>query len=277
MKSTQPSTVRPNINIPTVLAIACIAYLLTTALHEHGGHALTCLALGGRVRELNAFYVDCDYLRMSDMSIRLVALAGPIMSLLTGMIAFLALARLRAAAPYLRVWLWLVGSIGLMTATGYLLFSGVTGLGDFGVSRDGILYALTPEWLWRVVIIGLGVAGYALSMRASIRAMEIMIGGSGPSRVAHAQRLSLTSYIAGGLVSVVIGLFNPQGLMIVLISAGAASFGGTSGLAWGMQFMDRQRQSSQMPLQIAQSWGWIIAGIAVVLLYGVILGPSIRP
>ena len=107
--------------------------------------------------------------------------------------------------------------------------------------------------------------------------MEHLIGGSGPSRVAHAQRLSLTSYLAGGLVSVVIGLVNPQGLVIVLISAGAASFGGTSGLAWGMQFMDRQRQSSQPPLEIAQNWGWIIAGIAVVLLYGAIFGPSLRP
>ena len=40
-----------------------------------------------------------------------------------------------------------------MTAAGYLLFSGFTGLGDFGTSRDGALYLAQPEWLWRLALV----------------------------------------------------------------------------------------------------------------------------
>lgn len=210
------------------------------------------------------------------MRIRLVALAGPIVSLLLGVAALGAARRVAAGAAGAQLWLWLLGTIGLLTATGYMLFSGITGLGDIGVSRDGALYALTPEWLWRVVVTALGAAGYALSVRASIRCMEQIIGGSGPGRVARAQRLSLTSYLTGGLVSVLIGLLNPLGLVIVLTSAAAATFGGTSGLAWGMQFMRRSHETAQPPLQIGRSWGWIAAGVAVVALYGAIFGPSVR-
>ncbi|HKI44460.1 MAG TPA: hypothetical protein VKA08_03905 [Balneolales bacterium] len=31
---------------------------------------------------------------------------------------------------------WLLGSIGLMSATGYLLFSGISGIGDFGTTPE---------------------------------------------------------------------------------------------------------------------------------------------
>jgi hypothetical protein len=110
----------------------------------------------------------------------------------------------------------------------------------------------------------------------SIRKMEDFIGGGGRNRVARAQRLALTSYLAGGLVSAVIGAFNPQGIVIVLISAAAASLGGTSGLAWEMQFMNRETQSSQVPFQLERHWGWIVAGVITILLYGIILGPSIK-
>jgi hypothetical protein len=94
--------------------------------------------------------------------------------------------------------------------------------------------------------------------------------------VSRAQRLALTSYLAGGLVSVIIGAFNPQGIVIVLISAVAASLGGTSGLAWEMQFMNREKQSSQAPFQLERQWAWIVAGVIIILLFGIILGPSIK-
>ncbi len=267
---------RPTMDTLTIIAIAGMVYVIATALHEHVGHALACFVLGGRITELNAFYVGCDYQTISDLSIRAVALAGPLLSLVTGILAFAALKRVASSSPHLKLWLWLLGSIGLMTATGYLLFSGVTGLGDFGVDRDGLLFNVSPEWLWRIVIFILGVVGYALSMRMSIREMGTLIGGSGRNRVVRAQRLALTSYVAGGLVSVLIGLFNPQGIVIVLISAAAASLGGTSGLAWESQFMDRKKQSAQLPFQLERQWLWVIASLIIVLVYGIVLGPSIK-
>lgn len=260
----------------TVVGIACVAYILATALHEHLGHAVACVALGGRLRELNAFYVDCDYQQMPDLSIRSVALAGPALSLLTGIVGLALFRQLRSGSASLRVFLWLVSSIAFMTAAGYLLFSGISGYGDFGVSRDGALYALAPEWLWRGLAVLLGIGAYALVVRGSVGAMEQIIGGDGRARVARAQRLSLTAYLTGGVVSVGIGLLNPLGIVIVLLSAGAASLGGTSALAWEMQWMDRQRQSAQPPLHLARSWAWIAVGLIVTVAYGALLGPSLK-
>lgn len=259
------------------MSISALAYLLATAVHEHLGHGAACVSLGGQLKEVGAFYVDCTYAGMGDLHIRLVALAGPLVSLLLGTLAFVAFRRVNPAAPHLRFFLWLLGGLGLMTATGYLLFSGLTGLGDFGTSRDGLLYQVTPPWLWRALLTGLGIAGYLLSVRVMLRGMENLIGGSGPNRVRRAQRLALSAYLTGAAVSILIGLLNPQGIFIVLISAAAASLGGTSALAWTMQFLDRERQTTQPPLHLPLRWNWIVAGLLFTLLYGLWLGPSLRP
>ncbi len=264
------------IDIATVAGIASIAYIFGVALHEYAGHALACTMLGGRVRELGAFYVDCDYQSIGDLAIRLVALAGPLVSLLVGVVAFYALGQIRQAPSPTKLLVWLLGSIGWMTATGYLLFSGVSGLGDFGTSRDGVLYNLRPEWLWRVGATVIGLVGYRVAMGKSVQGMEGFNGGSGIERIRRAQKLTLTSYLTGGLVSLLIGLFNPQGWVIVVTSAVAASFGGTSGLVWETSLMKRDRATGEEPLRIERAWQWIVAGVVAVILYALVFGPSIK-
>ncbi|MGH8611965.1 MAG: hypothetical protein ACREYF_07955 [Gammaproteobacteria bacterium] len=260
----------------TVIALSLLAYTLAVLSHEHLGHSLACWTLGGHLAELGAFYVGCQSANMPDLSIRLVALAGPIVSLITGAVVLLVLGRLPKAASHLRYWAWLFGTISLMTAMGYLLFSGITGLGDLGTSRDGALYLARPDWLWRLASVGLGGAGYALVIYLSLRKMDELIGGEGIQRVGQAQKLALTSYLTGSLMSVLIGLLNPHGLIIVLISAAASSLGGTSGLAWMMQLLDREKSSLAAPLPLERNWSWVIAGFVVTILYALILGPTVR-
>jgi hypothetical protein len=274
------SNSKPNnhvIDYLTVIAVSMLAYTLAVLLHEHLGHALTCVSLGGHPLELGAYYVNCDYATMPDISIRLVALAGPFVSLITGAVGLIILERIPPGASHLRYWVWLFGTISLMTASGYLLFSGITGLGDFGTSRDGALYLARPEWLWRVASAIIGAAGYVLVISLSLRKMDKLIGGEGSGRVAQAQKLALTSYLTGSMMAVLIGFLNPQGIVIVLISAAASTLGGTSGLAWMMQMLDRKKASSTPPLQLGRSWLWISMGFIVTILYAVILGPSLHP
>ncbi len=261
----------------TVIALSMLAYTLAVFLHEHLGHALACVSLGGHPAELGAFYVNCQYANMPDLSIRLVALAGPIVSLITGVVALLVLDRIPQGSSHMRYWAWLFGTISLMTATGYLLFSGFTGLGDFGTSRDGALFLARPEWLWRVASAVIGGASYALVITLSLRKMDKLIGGEGTMRVAHAQKLALTSYLTGVLMSVIIGFLNPQGIVIVLISAAASTLGGTSGLAWMMQMLNRKMTSSTSPLLLDRSWFWICTGFIVTILYAIIFGPTLSP
>jgi len=260
-------------DLPTLIAISLMAYVVETMLHELVGHGLTCAALGGHPSELGAFYVECRYGSMGDLGVRLVALGGPLASLISGALC-LWLAR-TAQQAHLRYLLWLMGTIGLLTATGYPLFSGISGLGDFGTSRDGALYQLSPEWLWRIGITVLGFAGYLLVVRLSLRAMDALIG-SGPDRVARARRLSLASYLSGAAMSVLIGLLNPHGLFVVLASAAASSLGGTSALAWMMYWMRRGDRPDDPPLQLKRSGAWLVAGVAVTLVYALVLGPTVR-
>jgi hypothetical protein len=156
------------------------------------------------------------------------------------------------------------------------LFSGVSGLGDLGTSRDGALYLARPAWLCRLALAVFGGAAYCLVIYLSLGRMDQIIGGEGNERVGRAQRLALTSYLSGGLMSVLIGLLNPQGFIIVIISAAASSLGGTSGLAWMMQLLDRSKSSPAAPLTLDRSWAWVIAGFGVTAVYAVVFGPTLR-
>ena len=119
----------------TLIAISALAYIVAVALHEHAGHTLACLLLGSHPQEVGAFYVQCDDAALGSLGVRIVALAGPIVSLLTGMVCFLFLRRRKNLPSTSYYFTWLLGSIGYMSATGYLLFSGVSGIGDLGTAR----------------------------------------------------------------------------------------------------------------------------------------------
>ena len=101
----------------TLIAISALAYITAAGLHEHLGHTLACILLGSHPTEIGAFYVNCDYTGMSDLSIRLVALAGPLVSLLLGLVSFSILRRRPPRSYAVYYFVWLLGSIALMAAT----------------------------------------------------------------------------------------------------------------------------------------------------------------
>ena len=261
----------------TLIGVSALAYVLAVALHEHLGHALACVALGSYPQELGAFYVECDDTRLSGFSIRLVSLAGPFVSLLTGLVCFTALRRLPHLAATRFYFVWLLGAIGLMEAAGYMMFSGASGQGDLGTTREGVLYGASPEWLWRAALFALGVLAYMRVMRSAVSAIAPRVTGSGAARIRVARLTALTSYLTGAAVSVIIGLFNPKGFVILLMSAMAASMGGTAGLLFMMQWLNRHRPAQGQGLYFGRNWAWVAAGAAATLLYGVIFGPTLRP
>ncbi len=261
----------------TLIAISALAYIIAVGLHEHLGHTLACFVLGSHPTEIGAFYVNCDYSGMSDLYIRLVALAGPVVSLLIGIAGFLILHRVPPRTSTFYYFVWLLSSLGFMSATGYLLFSGITGVGDFGISRDGLLYQAAPEWLWRAGLTIAGIVSYFLTVRISVREIDQRIGGMGRPRIRYARHLALTSYLTGAVVSIAVGLLNPHGLVIVALSAAASSLGASSGLLWMMQLLNRNQQVPMPGLIIERSWGWILLGSIITIVYALVLGPTLRP
>jgi hypothetical protein len=94
----------------------------------------------------------------------------------------------------------------------------------------------------------------------------------------RARVLTLVPYLAGGALYVIAGLLNPMSPVLVLISAAAASFGGTSALTWMTAPLHGSRypRSAAPPLSIPRSPAWIVAGLCVAVVYVGVLGPSIR-
>ena len=263
------------VDLLTLIALSAFSFMFATALHEHGGHALACTLLGGHVKELGAFYVDCSYESLSGMGNRLVALAGPLMSLIMGIIGVVVFERASKSNPQLKYFLWHFAVTNLMVAAGYVLFSGVAGIGDLGTGQYGVFYQAQPEWIVRVGLAMLGAASYYGVVRVAIRMMDTFIGGAGTERVNRAQMIALVSYLTGGVVAVLIGLLNPYGLVIVLVSSVASSLGGTSGMAWMMQLLDRQKDTGETPFSMGRSWGWIAVSAVFLLAYTLLFGPTI--
>lgn len=269
MNPTTPSTGR--VDWLTLVAVAALAYVLEVGFHEHAGHAAACVALGGRVAVFGAFYVECDYRAMGAAGIRLVAIAGPLASLLLGLLCARLLRGARTA--WARLFWWAMASVGLMTAFGYLLFSAVSGIGDLGTGDDGALHGVATPWLWRLAMLAVGYWLYDRSVVWSMRALAGVAGGR-EDRPRRVQRIALLCYLAGAATCIGIGLFNPEGFVIVLTSAAAASLGGTSGFAWGPP-RTRVGAGDTEPATFPRSWSWIVAGFAVALVYGAVFGPSI--
>lgn len=259
----------------TLVAVSVLAYVLAVALHEHAGHALACVALGSHPRELGAFYIDCDDSLLSANANRLVALAGPCASLLTGLVCLRGLAHVRAGASFYFV--WLLGCVSLLSAAGYPLFSGISGIGDFGTGTDGALAGVEPEAAWRILLAVLGAAGYGWAVRSCVHAIAPRASGTGRARIAAARKIALTSYFAGAAAYLAIGMLNPHGLVIVASSALASSMGGTSGLIWMMLLLDRSTNVPSPGLYFPRSGRWIALSCGVTLAYAWVLGPTIYP
>ena len=136
----------------------------------------------------------------------------------------------------------------------------------------------TPHAAFRLGLAVVGLAAYVGVVVLSLRELAPFLG-SGADRLRRAVILTVTPYLAGGLLYVAAGLPNPVGWKLVLISAAAASFGGTSALAWMAQLLRNETRFPPDPGDapaLPRSVPWLVAGVVVTLLFVFVLGPGIR-
>src|SRR5581483_3475507 len=181
---------------------------------------------------------------------KMISAAGCVANWLAAAAGLVAFRRRRTFAR------WLFTAINLMMPAGYLLFSGVMKVGDWvNVCRD------LPQAVWRPLFALAGAALYFLSVRFSAR----LIGEP-------LSRPATISYVTGGLLYCISGLFNPHGPLLIAISAAAASFGGTSGLMWFDEFVKEQ----PVTMLVQRSNAWLAAGAVAAVVFIGVFGPSLR-
>jgi hypothetical protein len=258
-------------DLPTLIAMAAIAGVLSTQIHEGLGHGGACVATGLPARAWGAFYFDCGLGTGPSRAAAIVEMAGSTMNLLLAALTALALRATPARQQGLRFFLWLVAAVNAMVWAGYFLFSGISGIGDWGVGDSGVLQGSEHPLLWRVVMTVGGLAAYTLITALAMRSLTGLTGGDDQGkRLAH--RLATASYLTIGVVAIAVGVFNPIGFFILLASAAASSFGGASGLMWGQSWI---RGGPAREFALGRSWGWIVAAIVIVGAETVVLGPTI--
>jgi hypothetical protein len=258
-------------HLPTVIGIGLVAYAVCAVVHQGLGHGGACVLVHGVPDTLNSCYFECNA-EPSDAAGKWVSAGGTLANLVFAAIAWRARKAFKRSAAA-QFFLWIFFATNALDAFGYLMFSGIGGIGDWSNVIDG----LQPVWLYRA---GLAVAGVGLYFGPG----RIWVGtglerflGAGDKRAARANALALFPYLAGGVQSVLAGAFNPVSPQLVLISAAAASLGGTSLLAWYPRIYARlAKPSDQPPLIVERSNAWIAAGALTSIVFIVVLGRGIH-
>jgi hypothetical protein len=254
----------------TVGSIGILAYMLGNVLHEGMGHGGACLLVGAKPLVLTSVHFECS------LESRLVMAGGTLANLLAGAVFFV-LGRLTDPRfPRLKYFFWISMTVNLFTGTGYFLFSGIGGIGDWGAFIQG----LGPQWLWRIGLTIFGAVTYLLAARISLLELRPLIGSDKKQRYQYAVRLSTIPYFAGGILMCIAGTLNPKGMILILISAAASTFGGTSGLMWTTDWLNRGMLipygPPAEPMPIQKSWPLIVAACAIAIAFIGVLGPGVR-
>jgi hypothetical protein len=258
----------PKVDLLTVVGLALILGPLTTMAHELGGHAATCVALGGRLVEIGAFYVDCD--AVDATSRRIGAMMGVGIDVVIFALGFIAW-RL-AKGDLLRLALWFVFVAKGMVAAGYFLFSGATGVGDWGPGDEGGIGPLPNPLAIRAVMFAIGLVAYIWVVRLAMRTLGEMIGG-GPDAFRVQKVVAWGFYATNGALALLVGLVNPVGFYIVVFSAMASSFGGTSGL---ISVGFARSKPPRRAFVVERSWVLLGLGVLVAGAFAAFLGPTVR-
>jgi hypothetical protein len=265
----------PTLNVWTIGSIAIVVYCLTNIFHEGLGHGGACILMGGWPETLNAIFFSYHESNVSLAAQRFISAGGSIVNLLAAGIALALFHYRQPRTDSIQYCLWLFAAVNLLMAFGYFFFSGITGIGDWAKVFEGLAPTI-------IVRLGLTVVGAALYFIVAPKLLMPRFRGflnKDLSQELQIRRLVRLPYLIGGVTFVVAGLLNPYSLKLVLISAIAASFGGTSLLAWHPMSHSQNDLSSVnihgRGVVIKKSIGWIFAGAVTLIIFVGILGRGI--
>ena len=248
--------------LATTVAIAIVAYTMSSILHEFVGHSLVARILGAHVTSISSVNMNYDVAVVHAGLRKVISACGALANILTALVA-LAILRKRPTSANVRYFLWLFMTVSLLLATGYPGFSAVMGSGDWA----NVIYGLPHLIMWRALLLVISAVLYWISLRISAQELVLLIGSR--SREVS-RRLVLPAYFAGGLLFSIAAAFNPSGPRM-LIWAAAASFGSMSGIVFSLSRFDSNEKPA---LPINGSIPWVLLAVVITGLFVSILGPG---
>ncbi len=257
-----------------VILIAAMTQSVVVGLHE-SVHALSCLMVGHRVVEYSALHVDCEPGDALSTPSKVVAGSAAIVNLLLGTVFYVVL-RARPRLSHNALWfLWLLMLANWSNGFGYLIFSGLSGAGDYAT----VIAGWEPAAVWQVGMLLVGAVLWLGSIWLALRVLGQIFGGYDKGEMRRRfLGLSVPSYFGAVLMPLLAGLFNTYGFAGLPSVAGIMAAAGTlSPLLW-MPFWfvaDSFPKRQGEPLTVNFDLKWAGAAVVICLVYVVVLGPGL--
>ncbi len=266
-------------------AFGMLAYIASIMTHEALGHGGYCLVIGGHNTMLTGWWETCRFPGAPQLGIKA---AGPGLQFGAGLVAWAMLQLVSPRATHVRYLLWLYMVFDLLIASGYVAFSGLTGLGD----AAELIVRLSPTAVWKCGLFLLGGTLYFLSMRATAFELKQLVAFD--DRPGRLFRLVWIPYVAAGVLACGTALLTQTiggtGLAVAapamnramghgsaLALAALSSFGAGSGM-FGLPNLQSTLVATGAPRAVYLTWSaaWCLVTTAVVLAFLIFIGPGLR-
>ena len=238
----------------TIISMAVIASALGALLHEGLGHGLIAWLRGDVPTELTSNHLST--LRPD----RWVDAGGTLVNLLAGAGAIWAMHVVRDHANVC-YFFWILAALNLLNGTGYFMFSGISGFGDW----NEVIRGLPHQTAVRIAMTVFGALTYFLTVRLLAAFVRPFVADRRAYNI-----VGRLPYCAAGLFSCLAAAFDPLGIKLLLISTVPAAFGGPSGLLWADGLLPPTSPRSLLVVHREITW-WIAAaalGSAYILFLG---------
>jgi hypothetical protein len=251
------------VHIPTLVAIATVSWVAVTVVHEVVGHGGACVLVGGDLRAASTTEVWCD--QVDGWSYRLVVAAGSTANLFAALCVLAVLSSGLRLSPATRYFAWLFVGTNLFHAGSYLLIGPFFGYGDWSHFVQG----LEPNLVWKIVMTAVGFGVCMVGMRIAAPPRWQPLFGQEPYGQARLELLTRSAFLTALIVSTLAALLSPLELSWVL----RAAVLGPLVLVWMMGLPIGQ--SSNEPVSMPRSLGWLVVGILCAVLFVGGLGPGV--
>jgi hypothetical protein len=242
----------------TIISMAVVASAAATLLHEGVGHGVTAWLRGDVPTELTSNQLST--LRPD----RWVDAGGTLVNLFAGIGSLLA-SRIARNRANLRYFLWIFGAFNLLHGTGYFLFSGIGGFGDW----NEVIRGLPHQVALRMSMTAFGAVTYALA----VWWLAVLVRPFVADRPTY-NTVGRLPYLAEGLFSCAAGALDPLGFKVLLVSTIPAAFGGSSGLLWANSLLPRK--TTGQTLLVGREIAWWIVAVLLGGFYIAVLGRGIQ-